>query len=353
MKVNRHLGNGLDLVNSQRSAYLLDALDPAAMDVAVTKGLGRLSNKFSYLTLLPHWNTWWKGVSSFVVQNRIMDTAEALANGRTVSARDMTRLAQSRLTPEDAIEIYNHFASTSEKVQGSWVIHLDELPKGRAAQKFRDAVNRDVDNTIITPGGADAPIWTGSEFGKTVFQFKRFGASATQRILIAGLQAGMGQRDISVLLGATLMAGMGAASIHLKDLVAGREGKERTTREWVREGIDRSGLLGLYFDLEGMAGAFSSGMTPSALLTGSEPSRYASRNALARIMGPSAGTLQQAVELTSNTSKHLREHGEITTRDLHRAVKMTPFLNLFYLQALTKMGEEGIAKEFGLKEDLN
>lgn len=352
-KMAQHFGNALDVMNSQRSARLLDAIDPHSADIAMTKGLGQASNFFSKLTGLPYWNTMWKAVTTFVVQNRILDVGEAVAKGKKVSARDMTRLAQSRLTPQDAADFYTAIASKHEKTNGSWAVHIDELDQADSVtvRKMRDAINRDVDNTIITPGGADAPIWTGTEWGKSVFQFKKFGAAATQRILIAGLQAGLGQRDMSVLVGATLMAGMGALSVRMKEVAAGRDPKERTAAEWVKEGVDRSGLLGLYFDLEGMAGAFSSGMTPSALLTGSEPSRYAGRNRLGRLLGPTAGTVEQLGEFTTNAAKHISNDGTLTQKDIHRGVRMTPFTNLFYLQRLMKMAEEGLADTFDLPEN--
>jgi hypothetical protein len=336
----QHNGNALDLISNQRAAYLLDAIDAYSADVAFTRGLSKTSNLFSKMTGLPYWNVAWKSATAFVVENRVADVARLFAAGKKVSKRDMTRMAQSRINEHHMRVIAAQVDKHGEEVNGSWHINQDkwdDTPDVKQTQGvLADAINRDVDNTIITPGTADAPLWTGKEWGKTIFQFKRFGAAATNRVMIAGLQSGLGQKDMSVAVGMALMAATGAASVAFKDLTRTGEVKDRSIGGWAKEGVDRSGLMGVYFDMEGIIGASTGGYVPSSVIAGDEPSRYAGRHFLARIGGPSAGTAVQLQELTSNLAKHSFGDGTPTAADLTRAEKLLPFVGLFYFQYLTR-----------------
>ena len=336
----QHNGNALDLISNQRAAYLLDAIDAYSADVAFTRGLSKTSNLFSKMTGLPYWNVAWKSATAFVVENRIADVSRLVAAGKKVGARDMTRMAQSRLGEQDMRIIAAQVEKHGEEINGSWHLNQDkwdDTPEvNPTKQALADAINRDVDNTIITPGTADAPLWTGTEWGKTIFQFKRFGAAATSRVMIAGLQSGLGQKDMSVAVGMALMAATGAASVALKDLVRTGEVKDRSAGEWAKEGVDRSGLMGVYFDLEGIIGAGTGGYVPSSIISGAEPSRYAGRHFLARVGGPTAGTGVQVQEFGANLAKHTFGSGTPTAADLTRAEKLLPFVGLFYFQYLTR-----------------
>ena len=76
-------------------------------------------------------------------------------------------------------------------------------------------------------------------------------------------------------------------------------------------------------------------------------SRFAERNFLGRVLGPTAGLVQEAAEAGSAAVRHGLDGG-LTQADFDRYRRLTPFANLFYVQYLGKMMEEGLAESLGL-----
>jgi hypothetical protein len=73
-------------------------------------------------------------------------------------------------------------------------------------------------------------------------------------------------------------------------------------------------------------------------LIGAPPmSRYASRNIMGALLGPSAGTIEDLNGVTGAMAQ-----GEFTEADLRRIRKLLPGPNLFYIRQLLNTLEEDI-----------
>ncbi len=334
----RSFGDGLDMMNSQRMKALLDLGDRFVTETRVENAIDRLGQQFGNVAFINQWNTVLKGVTSMVVTTRILRTSKALAAGKHVSKGDRIRLARSRISEEQARAI----AKQAEHFEENGSITLANIeawtdPKAKAA--FRNAVVSDVDNTIITPGSADSPLWTSTEWGKTVFQFKKFGMASTQRILISGIQ----MRDGAALNGIMLMVAMGILGTKLRDVAANRDKpKERTVAQWVNEGVDRSGVASIFYEFDAISEKLL-GVSPAKAVTGEPVSRFASRGLLAQVGGPTAGLLEDVGSAARGFVQ-----GDLVQSDFHRLRRLVPAQNHFLLRALLDKVEAGAARALGI-----
>lgn len=330
-------GTANDIMTGARSRSLFDLGERYSAETKMERGLNDLGHAFGNLILLNHWNTTLKGITSAMVGTRVLQTAKKIATGQKVSNADMRRWAASGLTPTDAVKIAEMGEHWDD--QGAIILgNTDAWTDRSAVDAFRNAVLRDVDNTIITPGAGDAPLWTSTEWGKTIFQFKRFASASTNRTLIAGLQT----RDMATMNGIMVMVGSGVLSRALLDIVTDGEVRERSGEQWIAEGIDRSGAMAIFFELDSIMEKFT-GASVVKGLTGEEPSRFAQRGQLAQLLGPTAGLVEDVARAGLAANR-----GEFTQSDLHKIRRLAPLQNVFYLRFLFTKMEEAAGEAAGL-----
>ena len=161
---------------------------------------------------------------------------------------------------------------------------------------FRNALNQNVERIIITPGAGDRALWTSTEFGSMLTQFKSYGQAANVRLLTSGLQ----ERDGAFWQGAFLLVGLGALVNELKRKQYGIDRKE-TFDEKLINAIDRSGITGYFMDVNNAVEKLSHnrlGLRPT--LT-DQPSRYMPTGAkLNALLGPTAGNIANAASITTD-----------------------------------------------------
>lgn len=335
----------LDLSMNQRNAAALSLGNEFTGGTKFNRTVAKAGNEFAFWTGMSHFNTVTKGMSSMASTTRLLEAAEAVAKSggdlSVLSKSDLRRIATSRLNKEDLLAIAKE-AEHWEHVGRNKFANVEAWKNQKVAKKVELAVLQDIDDAVITPGHVDAPLWTGTELGKTVFQFKRFMAAANQRVLLSGLQ----KRDQAVLTGVIGMIGMGALSLALRDLATekGRERMEkRTLAEWIRDSIDRSGVLTYAMEMDQLGASI--GFRPTDFLTGTEQGRFTSSGVTSRIAGPVAGLVDDMGRAISYSLK-----GDFTTSDLHRWRRLLPAQNHIALAWMFDALERGIADAAGLPE---
>jgi hypothetical protein len=174
-----------------------------------------------------------------------------------------------------------------------------------------------------------------TELGKTIFQFKTFMFSATQRVLISNLQL----QDKHYMQGMLGMVGIGMLSYALKNWDAGRELSDDPA-VWVTEGIDRSGMLGMLMEANNTIEKITTqhyGLRP--LLGINAPSaRYASRTALDSALGPTFGLAGEVVRVAGAATGE-RDWSDSDTRALRR---LLPGQNLSLIRQALDEIEKGL-----------
>lgn len=328
-------GTALDVVLSTRAKAIYDLGEQYQSVSKFERGLDFAANKFGLATLLSPWNTALKSWASLVVGNRILRAVRTVAADGKISQADIEKLARAGIDEEMARRIGMQ-AEKFEDNNGLLVANTEEWADDGAVEAFRLALLRDVDNTIITPGGADAPIWTSREFGKMIFQFKRFAMASTGRLAASTLQA----KDLAAVNGLLLMVALGGTGRALLDLAQDGEVKDRSARSWISESLDRSGALGILTEMDAISNK-GLGVSPLTALAGEEASRFRSRNLLGQIGGPLAGAVQDTVNAARGAIDR-----DFTQGDLRKIRRLAPGQNLFYLRALL----DRLEQEAGLPE---
>ena len=341
VKEAQRAGTAHEMHVANRISTSMDMADPYSGATKVERLLQAGGQWFGMLNLMTPWTVYAKGTTSNLAADRIVRSAVAVADGTEISAKEFRKMQQAGLSPADISAIAaqrEHFT----KERGVWSPNPSLWADPQAVEAFRKTLLHDVDMAVLTPGHADAPLWTGTEWGKTVFQFKRFAMASNQRILLAGAQ-GMALGDMQVLAGLTTMMAAGVMATALRDVFnKGQIDPKRDAGGWIREGIDKSGIASVFMELDNLS-AKATGISPMLLATGGEPSRFAGQGVLERVGGPTAGFVS---DLAGAVHGVLTK--DLTESDLHKTRKLIPGNNMIWWKGAIDKLEGGIASEYGL-----
>lgn len=321
-------GTALDMVLDNRAMQLADVWDDYGRLSKFERGMNVAQNRFGLVSLMAPWNAELKKFVGVITQSRML---EAITDLPAATKAERERLAYLGIDASMADRIRAQFETHGEKQAGGvWWANTEAWGDGEAVRAYRGALVKEVDSAIVTPGAGDKPLWTSSTLGGLVSQFKGFSFTATQRVALAGLQ----QRDAAALNGMLLSVALGTVSYAIASRLAGKEVSDDPV-EWLGEGIDRSGILGVFSDVMNL-GARTFGI-------GWSGSRYASRGNVEMFLGPSAGLINDSLAVMGAGGD-----GKWTAAETHAARRLLPYQNLFYLRWLFDSAEDGINQAIGV-----
>lgn len=348
----------LDRVISGRLETISDVTDPYARQSGVTKYTGYLSNGFSRMTGINHWNDAMKTYAGIVTQNRVVKAVKAQASGK-ISKTEREYLKYLGLDDNAvsniAKQIRKH-GSVDSGINLSGVSSWDDTAQGiEAARLFNGAIRKEVNSTVITKGVADAPSFMNSWQGKNIMQFKSFLMAAHNRLLIRGLQ----DRNFAVFSGMITATALGMLSSKIKadiyDAGLDISGSDRprmnsgdwSAEKWVVEGVDRSGILSLFWEVNNTWEKLGlSGVTQA--LGEAPASRYQSRDVWGAIGGPSVGTVSDLAS-GARMAGSMQRGEDIMASDIHALRRIMPYQNLIGIRAVFDILEEAAIEETGAK----
>ena len=123
---------------------------------------------------------------------------------------------------------------------------------------------------------------------------------------------------------------------YLKQKAAGRDISDNP-EVWLAEGIDRSGVMPVIAEINGIADVFGFG---AGTITGQQPlSRFATRNKVGGLIGPSFGGVVDAATFSRAIAS-----GEIKESDLRALRKNLPYQNIFYLRGVLNELEKDLTR---------
>lgn len=327
----REMGIGLEYALSSRSKVIADLNDPYSRRTFLERGLEWSSQKFGNFTLMNQYTDTMKMWSGLITQSKVLNAANAVAGGKKLSKKEITKLAHIGIDESMLHRIADQYSRHGEDLDGLLTGHSHLWDDRVVREAFQSAILKDVRTTVITPGIGDTPLMMSSELGKIVMQFKTFFFATHNRALVSGIQSG----DASFYYGALLQVGLGSLVYVLKSMMAGRE-INTDPANLVKEGLDWSGMMGWLGEpnnvLENLSGG-TYGM--SAMFGGPPASRYQSRNGIGALLGP---TFDLGGDIKNITAGVL--NGEFDDREVRSVRKLLPFQNLFYLAPLLNQVEE-------------
>ncbi|HFZ1920619.1 TPA: hypothetical protein ACIJX2_000036 [Serratia marcescens] len=313
---------GLETILHTRARTMGDLVDSSSRTTAVEAGMERVTDVFGKLTLMGHFDDVNKSVNGMITSDSILSGAAAAK-----------KLAKLGINPNMAGRIRSEFQKHGEVIDGWHIGNFEKWDDQHVAGVFQSAVLKDVNNTVITPGIGDTPLWASTPLGKTVFQFKSFATASYNRATLGGLQEGTAQ----FYYGTAFQIGLGALTYALKQAANGKD-IDSSPQKLVLEGLDRSGILGPLMEYNNMAEKASGGMVGLGAIFGTgTQSRYASRGFIGSALGPTFGLLDTLTDVTSGVL-----NGDAGDRVIHNARTLLPGNNLFWIAPLINQVDPGL-----------
>ncbi|WP_313795360.1 hypothetical protein [Serratia sp. (in: enterobacteria)] len=313
---------GLETILHTRARTMGDLVDSSSRTTSVEAGMERVTDVFGKLTLMGHFDDVNKSVSGMI-------TSDSILSG----AATTKKLAKLGINPNMAGRIRGEFQKHGEVIDGWHIGNFEKWDDQYVAGVFQSAVLKDVNNTVITPGIGDTPLWASTPLGKTVFQFKSFATASYNRATLGGLQEGTAQ----FYYGTAFQIGLGALTYALKQAANGKD-VDTSPQKLVLEGLDRSGILGPLMEYNNMAEKASGGMVGLGAIFGTgTQSRYASRGFIGSALGPTFGLLDTLTDVTSGVL-----NGDAGDRVLHNGRTLLPGNNLFWIAPLINQVDPGM-----------
>ena len=302
---------------------------------------GKLASNFSRINMLSQWNQFWKDFAGVTSQSRIVDTVNRIADGKKVRRSDLADLRHLRINDSMARRIAAQLAlpdGAGSDGPLKWGNSSNWTDDG-ARTAYRTAIGQSIDDTILTPGVGDRPLFMSTELGKTIGQYKSFSMAATSRLLVQGAQK-LRAGELRAVNGLIMMILAGGVAENVKRAIAGKEIQDDPTDIFFA-GLDRSGTMGILSDPIHILEKMGVGILPGGPMS----SRFAARNITSSLAGPSFGLLESVIRTGSATAQGWTEG------DVENAMRLIPYQNLFWWRAiLGKLPEQAVVEATGVPQ---
>lgn len=326
----RDMGVALELILNTRVKNFAE-LGSSVTGSKLTAFNASTTKTLSYLSGITVWNDKLKLISGYSAMSRILRASQSK---KSLSGSDTEFLARFGIDKTSLKRIGSEFKTHGIKENGRWASGSNNWTDREAYSTFQNSIRKFVDQTIIVPG-QEKPFLMSTTWGSVFLQFKSFALSSYSKLFLAGLQ----QRDLAALNGAVTMVSLGMLSFALKKMIAGRDLPEDIPT-WLKEGVDKSGLLGHLFDANEILAKAGAGISDGPI------SRYKSRSGASAVAGPSYGLIEDAFS-TGNWIRNFMQGERPAESDIHATRRIIPFQNVVILRKLFDLAEDGIISAVG------
>ena len=264
------VGEAADMILASQAARVTDLGDYVGVFTGFERKLERGTNfYFNYINGMNLWTDTMKTLNGMVSQTQLLRGIEEIATKGKTSKKITARLAKLGIDAPMANRIHAQNASW-ERTKHNIIAHTDEWSDDVARETFERAIGTDARFTIITPGLGDAPLfatdiraikgmpdWVSPEIGSLLFQFKKFGLSAHQKVLLAGLQGE--KRD--AVMGMVAMVGLGAVVDYVRSTQTNAPGyNTRNFTQKLYGAVERAGIVAPFLDVSNHTEALTHAM---------------------------------------------------------------------------------------------
>ena len=343
----------LETVLASRLQSLADIGDPLNRGTALTRFTGNAAQLFTKVTLINNWNDIQKSYAALAGQRRLL-------KGLSSTKRDEIAFLRTNGIDEFHANIIKEQVAKHGGGDLSGLKYWDTSDPNvhEAARLWRGALRKISDITVVTKGAGDLPLVANTVGGRLLLQFKTFLIASHSRILLRSLQARGSKEATGAMLGvvSSVAMGMAVASIkaELYNRSAGLRGSDSNfdvsdwnKRKWLVEGLDRSGLVAMMLEPINIADK-ATGIGPSLFTGQGQTSRYASRNVLGALLGPTAGTVGDAAISTRALASPITG-ADISKSDIYAFRRIMPFQNAFIFRQMFDILEQQAGEALNAK----
>ena len=340
-------GEALDMVLGSRAMSMYDLENAFGVFNKLEKGVSRTGNMyFTYINLMNPWNTMMKSWASAVNGTRMLEEIENWIIKGKISKNNKAKLLNSGIDEVAARKIWDQYVKHGlgtgankadwKQVRIANTEMWDEEAKA-TADLFHNALGRDINITIVTPGKGEVPLWFNTEMGSVVVQFKKFAAAATQRMLMRGMQ----EKDAAFFGGALMLLAAGAMVDATRQKAFNRSYAKKPFGQKIVDAFDRSGLGGIFSDMNNILERLTDnkiGLRPT--LGAARPyGSYTQKNIMSGfgLFGPTSSQIGNISDLMWDWGRG--KHTHYSAKNVRRLI---PFQNVWYLDSLFDQVEKGL-----------
>jgi hypothetical protein len=333
-KEAQSFAEAVDMVTGQRAMLFSDIGDMFGMTSKIEGMMGKTANfNFMYVNLMSRWTEFMKSAASVTIGSRILEDSVKWGKG-TLADKNKTKLAASGIDEAMAKKIASEFDKHGTKLKYNFMANTAEWTDDAAKQSFGAALNKDINITIVTPGKGDTPLFMNYELASTIVQFKKFAMAATQRMLLRGMQ----EKDMDFLFGSLLLMGTGMlVDAVYTELRFGKDYSKKSFTDKLLSAFDRSGLGGIYVDVNRSIEALTDNRIGIRPLLGEGKPYGSSMKSKVGLIGPSASQIYNIFDIMYDVGGNKYNH--YTARNVRRLI---PFQNVWYLDWLFDDIEKGL-----------
>lgn len=310
-------GIGTDYIANGKSELIADIADYTQGGSMFERGLQTAAAKYGRYNALDYWTAGMKQLHGMTMQTRIFDKLE-----KGIYDKKLGRLG---ISEPDAKAMWEQVKLYGKREDGLWISGAKNWDRPDLERMYGAAMRKESDRVVIIPG-QEKPLFMSEPLGQTFLQFKSFILSATQRILVAGLQ----KQDEDQMMGLLGLIGAGTMTYFIKQSISGKEISD-DPKVWVMEGIDRSGAIGIIGEIDNVLTKMSSNNFGLRALFGIDAinMKQANRTVAEGLLGPTFGSLLSTVVAANNA---ITSGDPLTEADVRALRRLLPYQNLFFLR---------------------
>lgn len=294
MKELRASGVAADALLGLRASAFADIGDIFGNRFAVERAIGQSVGVMFIINGLNIWNQFLKEFAGTVTSLRMNEAI--MKNWNDLSKADKEKLLKNGIDQQSAERMQALIRRHGEVVDGNYMPNTELWEDAAMRQMYRSALNQNVNRIIVTPGAGDRALWTSTEFGSLLTQFKSFGQAATMRVLISGLQ----ERDSSFWLGSFFLIALAGMVNEIKRIQYGID-KPESFDEKLVNAFERSGIGGYLMDVNNVVEKLSNygvGMRP--LLTDQRSYPVPMGAKLGAVAGPAGSNFVNVLDVAKD-----------------------------------------------------
>lgn len=331
----------VELISDSSAVRFFDMEDEMVPRTRFERGLQKTTHAFSIWNLMAPWNKGVRGMAAYYTQGFVVESAQLVARGGRLSRTDLIRLNDIGLDEAALRRIFDQwdeFGGIGQKKS----IHAPNTTKwtdARAVRDMRAAITRMDDEILIKSGPGDRPVIPGlsQEMTRLLFLYRGFGLASMTRVLLKSVQYA-DARSLSALLASV---GLGMLAAKLRELTRGVE-RERSARQWVGVGFERSAFSGIIFDADRLVEAAAQGKGSLSTLLGTrgELRYFSPRDTWSAVFGPVAGQASDLIAGLASSADLDPDPADVT-----RLRRLIPFQNAYGWRLLFDEIEQGARAE--------
>ena len=313
----RRMGIAVQRTQNSRLQEMAELGEPGDR---VTAAVQRMWGKF---TLFDHWTDAMESIAAQSAMDWTLRQASKVASAQPLGRSARMKIARMGFDESD-LKRFHEAATRTGGAGDKNLKYADTLEWGdmELAKLFEAGIGSDVRRSIVRVGMGDKPLAMDNSIVSLIFQYQSFAIAATNRMLIAGLQ----QRDAALLQGILVSLSLGALVGGTKAWLRGEDPTKWEPDKYLLEGIDRSGMLGLY----------NMGFNWIRAGMGDTPSRYIHRGVEGVLGGPTISQFGRAARMVTDAAEgDFEGAGE-------QAMRLTPLVSntLHMRQLMQQLGED-------------